>query len=107
MSSATPVCRSPNSLTLAVAARRPFPLPEGEERELGTANPAAYARTVQIVIETDQADFIEAPSQAPWGRAAAYSLLAPTPDAAPIAPRQRLVVRSGFLPDEDGPDRPD
>jgi len=62
---------------------------------------------VQIVIETDQADFVEAPSQAPWGRAAAYSLLSPTPDAIPASPRQRLIVSSGFLPDEDEPDHPD
>ncbi len=66
----------------------------------------AYAGGV-FVIETKDGDFIEIRSASPWGRAAGSSLLSPTPDALPASPEQRLIIRSGWLPDEEAPDRPD
>lgn len=64
---------------------------------------------VRIILETGDADFVEvsAVARIPWGRGAPGALLAPVPDALPLPGAPRLIIRTGFLPDEDHPDRPD
>lgn len=73
------------------------------------AAPRRVRSGVQIVIETQSGEFFEGSAKAPgvfWARAAETTLLVNEGNitATPAAPR--VVLRTGFLPDEDDPNVP-
>jgi hypothetical protein len=62
---------------------------------------------VRIILETSHAGFVEYPGGVSWGHAAPFTLLDGEPDGGTRAPSERCVIRAGFIPDDDYPQRPD